>query len=86
MTGPSSSSSSGGDPRKGQDLGGADAVPSTPSAAKRQGAEPDGVERRRTPRGATAATATSSGSGIKPLVWIVVAIVVIAVGYFALGR
>jgi hypothetical protein len=85
MTGPSSSSSSGGDPRKGQDLGGADAVPATPSTAKRQGAEPDGVDRRRTPRGEPA-TATSSGSGIKPLVWIIIAIVVIAVGYFALGR
>ena len=84
MTGPSSSSSSGGDRQKGQDLGGADAVPDTPSVAKRQGAEPNAVERRKTPRGT--ATATPSSSGMKPVVWIIVAIVVIAVAYFAMGR
>jgi hypothetical protein len=81
MTGPGAGSS--GDPRKRADLGGADAVPDTPSTAKRQGAEPNAAERRLTPR---AATATSSGAGIKPVVWIVIAIVVIAVAYFAFGR
>jgi hypothetical protein len=84
MTGPGASSG-GGDRNKRVELGGADAVPDTPSTAKRQGAEPSGTERRLTPRGA--ATETKSGSGgISPVVWIVIAIVVIAVGYFLLGR
>jgi hypothetical protein len=83
MTGPGASSG-GGDRNKRADLGGADAVPDTPSTAKRQGAEPGGTERRLTPRGE--ATATPSGAGIKPIVWIIVAIVVIAIGYFAFGR
>ncbi len=84
MTGPSTSSSSGGEREKGRDLGGADAVPDTPSTAKRQGSEPNAAERRLTPRGT--ATAAPSGSGIKPMVWVVVAIVVIAIAYFAMGR
>jgi hypothetical protein len=83
MTGPSTGSSSGGERKKGADLGGADAVPDTPATAKRQGAEPNAEDRRLTPRGA--ATAAPSGSGIKPIVWVVVAIVVIAIAYFALG-
>ena len=81
MTGPGPSSP--GDRNKRADLGGADAVPDTPSTAKRQGSEPNAAERRLTPR--NAATATPSG-GIKPVVWIVIAIVVIAVAYFAFGR
>ena len=84
MTGPGAGST-GGDRGKRADLGGADAVPDTPSTAKRQGAEPGGTERRLTPRGAATET-PSGGGGIKPVVWIVIAIVVIAVGYFLLGR
>ena len=80
MTGPGAGSP--GDRNKRADLGGADAVPDTPSTAKRQGAEPVGTERRLTPR---AATATPSGAGMKPIVWIVIAIVVIAVGYLVWG-
>ena len=82
MTGPGTGSA-GGDRNKRVDLGGADAVPDTPSTAKRQGAEPTGTERRMTPRGT--ATEVKSGSGIKPVVWIIVAIVVIAAAYFLLG-
>ena len=84
MTGPGASSG-GSDRNKRVDLGGADAVPDTPSTAKRQGAEPAGTERRMTPRGEATATPSGSGGGIKPIVWIVVAIVVIAIGYFVLG-
>jgi len=82
MTGPGTGSA-GGDRNKRVDLGGADAVPDTPSTAKRQGAEPIGTERRMTPRGT--ATATPSGSGMKPIVWIIIAIAVIAVGYLVWG-
>jgi hypothetical protein len=82
MTGPGAGSG-GGDRNKRVDLGGADAVPDTPSTAKRQAAEPIGTERRMTPRGT--ATATPSGSGMKPIIWIIIAIAVIAVGYLAWG-
>jgi hypothetical protein len=83
MTGPGAAGGGNpGDRKKGADVGGADAVPDTPSTAKRQGAEPNAAERRLTPR---AATATSSGSGIKPIVWIVVAIVVIAAIVYGMG-
>ena len=85
MTGPGASSG-GSDRNKRVDVGGADAVPDTPSTAKRQGAEPGGTERRLTPRGAATETKSGSGGGISPVVWIVIAIVVIAVGYFVLGR
>ena len=83
MTGPGAGGQ-GGDRNKRVDLGGADAVPDTPSTAKRQGAEPNAAERRLTPRGA--ATEAPSGAGIKPMVWVIVAIVVIAIAWFALGR
>jgi hypothetical protein len=82
MTGPGAGSSGGAN--KHADVGGADAVPDTPSTAKRQGAEPNVVERRKTPRSSTA-TATSSGSGMKPVLWIVVAVVVIAAIVFGMG-
>ena len=84
MTGPGAGGQ-GGDRNKRVDLGGADAVPDTPSTAKRQGAEPNATERRLTPRG-TATDTPSGGGGIKPIVWVVIAIVVIAIAYFALGR
>ena len=88
MTGPGAGSP--GDPGKRADLGGADAVPDTPSTAKRQGSEPGApksaahldAERRLTPR---AATATASTGGMKPVIWIVIAIVAIAAAYFAFG-
>ena len=88
MTGPGAGSP--GDPRKRADLGGADAVPDTPSTAKRQGSEPGPPksaaqtesERRLTPR---AATATSSAGSMKPVIWIVIAIVAIGAAYFAFG-
>ena len=90
MTGPGAGSP--GEPRKRADLGGADAVPDTPSTAKRQGSEPGtpkhtssaqtDAERRLTPR---AATATSSAGGMKPVIWIVIAIIAIAAAYFAFG-
>ncbi len=90
MTGPGAGSP--GDPKKRADLGGADAVPDTPSTAKRQGSEPGApkpktsaqteAERRLTPR---AAAATSSAASMKPVIWIVVAIVAIAAAYFAFG-
>ena len=83
MTGPGVNPPSGGDRNKRVDVGGADAVPDTPRTAKPQGAEPNADDRRRTPRGTT--TAPTEG-GIKPVVWIVLAIVVIAALYFALGR
>ena len=83
MTGPGAGAE-GGDRNKQANLGGADAVPDTPSTAKRQGAEPNESERRLTPRGT--ATETPSGSGMKPMIWIIIAIVLIAIGYFALGR
>jgi hypothetical protein len=81
MTGPGANTP--GDRNKKADLGGADAVPDTPSTAKRQGAEPSGTERRLTPR---AATATPTGTSMKPVIWIIVAIVVIAGAYLLLGR
>jgi len=83
MTGPGTGPT-GGDRNKRTDLGGADAVPDTPSTAKRQDAEMTEAERRLTPRGA-ATEVKSGGGGIKPIVWIVVAIVVIAVAAFAMG-
>ena len=84
MTGPGTGPA-GGDRNKRVDLGGADAVPDTPSTAKRQGAEPSGTERRMTPRGTATDTPSAGSTGIKPIVWIIIAIVVIAVGYFVLG-
>ena len=84
MTGPGTGPA-GGDRNKRVDLGGADAVPDTPSSAKRQGAEPIGTDRRKTPRGTATDTPSGSGSGIKPIVWIIIAIVVIAAAYFFLG-
>jgi hypothetical protein len=80
MTGPGASS--GGDRDKRVDLGGADAVPDTPSAAKRQGAEAAEAERRLTPR---AVAETKSAGGMMPVVWIIVAIVAIAAAYFFFG-
>ena len=47
-----------------------------------QGAELTDAERRRTPRVTPAATATS---GMKPVVYIVIALIAIAAAYFFLG-
>ncbi len=77
----------GGDRNKKTDLGGADAVPDSPHTAKSQGAGVQGgglteAERRLTPRATATATASS---GLKPVVYIIIAIVAIAAAYFFLG-
>jgi hypothetical protein len=77
---------SGADRNKRVDVGGADAVPDTPHTAKAQGAEPGVPERRKTPRGTTTPATATSGGGIKPVVWAVIAIVAAAAAYFLLGR
>jgi hypothetical protein len=64
------------------DLGGADAVPDTPHTAKAQGAELTEAERRKTPRAVPAATASS---GMKPVIYIIIALIAIAAAYFFLG-
>jgi len=76
-----------GDRNKKVDLGGADAVPDTPHTAKAQGAgltdaERAEAERRRTPRATATATASS---GMKPVIYIVIALIAIAAAYFFLG-
>ena len=81
MTGPGVTPPAGDRNRK-VDLGGADAVPDTPHTAKAQGAEVSEVDRRKTPRAVPAATASS---GMKPVVYIIIALVAIAAAYFFLG-
>ena len=81
MTGPGMNPPAGDRNRK-VELGGADAVPDTPHTAKAQGAELTDEERRRTPRVTPAATATS---GMKPVVYIVIALIAIAAAYLFLG-
>ena len=85
MTGPGPNTP--GDRNKPTDLGGADAVPDSPHTAKAQGsgltdAQRAEAERRKTPR--ATATATSSG-GMKPVIYIVIALVVIAAIYYFMG-
>ena len=70
-----------GDRNKKADLGGADAVPDSPQTAKSK-ADLAEAERRRTPRVTPAATATS---GMKPVLYIIIALVAIAAAYFFLG-
>jgi hypothetical protein len=82
MTGPGAGSG-GSDRNKKSDLGGADAVPGTPQTAKPQGAGLTDEERRRTPR---ATPTASAGSGMKPIIYIVAAIAVIALAYFLFTR
>ena len=82
MTGPGASSG-GSDRNKKTDLGGADAVPGTPQSAKPKGAGLTEEERRRTPR---ATPTASAGSGMKPVIYIVVAIALIAIAYFLFSR
>ena len=81
MTGPGVNPP-GGDRNRKPDLGGADAVPDTPHMAKAQGAEPGDVDRRKTPRATATATSTS---GMKPVVYIVIALIAVAAAYFFLG-
>ena len=71
-----------GDRNKKTDLGGADAVPDSPHTAKAQGAGLTEAERRLTPRATATATASS---GMKPVVYIIIAIIAIAAAYFFLG-
>ena len=81
MTGPAANPPAGDRNRK-VDLGGADSIPDSPHTAKAQGAEPGDVDRRKTPR----ATATpTSTSGMKPVIYIVIALIAIAAAYFFLG-
>ena len=82
MTGPGANPPGGGDRNKRADLGGADAVPDTPHTSKPQGAGVTESERRLTPR---ATAAESSGSGMKPVIWIVIAIAAIAAIYLFWG-
>ena len=72
-----------GDRNSKTDLGGADSVPDTPHTAKAKGAGLDeAADRRLTPR----AAATQTGrSGMKPVIFIVIAIIAIAAAYFFLG-
>jgi len=72
----------GSDRNKKADLGGADAVPDTPHTVKPQGAELTDAERRRTPR---ATPTASAGSGMKPVLYIIIALIAIAAAYFFLG-
>ena len=72
----------GGDRNKKANVGGADAVPDSPGTSKPQGAGLTEDERRQTPRAIPAATA---GSGMKPVIYIIVAIIAIAAAYFFLG-
>lgn len=81
MTGPGVNPPAG-DRNKKVDLGGADAVPDTPHTAKSQGAELTEAERRRTPRVVPAASASS---GMKPVIYIIIALIAIAAAYFFLG-
>ncbi len=81
MTGPGMNPTAGDRNRK-VDTGGADAVPDTPHTAKAQGAEPGDVDRRKTPRATATATASS---GMKPVVYIIIALIAIAAAYFFLG-
>ena len=81
MTGPGMTPPAGDRNRK-VDMGGADAVPDTPHTAKAQGAELTDAERRKTPRATGAATASS---GMKPVVYVVIALIAIAAAYFFLG-
>ncbi len=81
MTGPGTGTP-GGDRNKKSDLGGADAVPDTPHTAKSQGAGLTDAERRSTPRATATATASS---GMKPVLYIVIALIAIAAAYFFLG-
>ena len=81
MTGPGVNPPAGDRNRK-VDLGGADSVPDTPHTAKAQGAELTEAERRRTPRVTPAATASS---GMKPVIYIIIALIAIAAAYFFLG-
>ena len=81
MTGPGVNPPAGDRNRK-VDVGGADAVPDSPHTAKAQGAEFTDAERRKTPRATATATATS---GMKPVVWIIIALIAIAAAYFFLG-
>ena len=81
MTGPGVNPPAGDRNRK-VDLGGADAVPDTPHTVGAQGAEVSEADRRVTPRATGTATATS---GMKPVVYIVIALIAIAAAYFFLG-
>lgn len=81
MTGPGMNPPAGDRNRK-VDLGGADAVPATPHTAKAQGAEVPEGERRKTPRVTPAASASS---GMKPVIYIIIALIAIAAAYLFLG-
>ena len=81
MTGPGVNPPAGDRNRK-VDLGGADAVPDTPHTAKPQGSEVTEAERRKTPRAVPQATASS---GMKPVLYIIIALIAIAAAYFFLG-
>jgi len=70
------------DRNKKADLGGADAVPDSPNSSKAQGAGLTEDDRRLSPRAPAVATA---GSGMKPVIYIIIAIIAIAAAYFFLG-
>ncbi len=82
MTGPGANPPGGKDRNKRADLGGADAVPDTPHTSKPQGAGLTESERRLTPR---AIAETSATSGMKPVIWVVLAIAAMAAIYLFWG-